>query len=226
LQDAVTPREALRLFASFYRDAARPGDLLRQFGLEEKADSRFGTLSAGQRQRLFLALAFVSQPRVVVLDEPTAGLDPKAQRELHQLITMQRDAGRTILLSTHDLEEADKLCDRLAIVDCGRIVVVDRPAHLIAASGLAARLLFQTVRPLAARQVEALAGIVTCESHGTGWTVETNDLSATVQALTRLVESENNGLLDLQMHQPSLEEVYLELTGHAWPGNEDGGTGR
>ena len=135
LQDTITPREALGLFAAFYPRRADPGKLLTQFGLEEKAGARFATLSGGQRQRLFLALALAGDPRILVLDEPTAGLDPAARHELHGLIVQQRREGRTVLLSTHDLEEAHSLCDRVAILDHGRIVADDSPAALIAAAG-------------------------------------------------------------------------------------------
>jgi ABC-2 type transport system ATP-binding protein len=141
LQDKITPRRALGLFASFYREAADVESLIERFGLVEKSDAAFGTLSGGQRQRLFLALAFVNNPRLVVLDEPTAGLDPKSRRDLHASIAGMRDSGRTVLLSTHDLEEARQLCDRIGIVDRGRIVALGRPDELIenfsAASGTA-----------------------------------------------------------------------------------------
>ena len=116
LQDKITPREALKLFASFYRAPAAIGELIEQFALAEKADAPFDSLSGGQRQRLFLALAFVNRPQIVVLDEPTAGLDPQARRELHQLIAGVRASGRTVLLSTHDLDEAHQLCDRIGIL--------------------------------------------------------------------------------------------------------------
>jgi len=141
LQDKITPRRALGLFASFYREAAGVEALIERFGLGEKSDSAFETLSGGQRQRLFLALAFVNNPGLVVLDEPTAGLDPKSRRELHDSIAGMRDAGRSVLLSTHDLDEAHRLCDRVGILDGGKIVALGRPGDLVAefaaASGIA-----------------------------------------------------------------------------------------
>jgi ABC-2 type transport system ATP-binding protein len=135
LQDKITPRQALKLFSSFYRHPARVPDLLARFGLAEKADSAFETLSSGQRQRIFLALAFVGNPTLVVLDEPTAGLDPRARRELHQSIRDMRTDGKTVLLSTHYLEEAHELCDRVAILHEGRVIAMDEPDALIAAVG-------------------------------------------------------------------------------------------
>lgn len=134
MQDTITPREALSLFASFYPRGADSGELLARFGLDEKADARFATLSGGQRQRLFLALALAGNPSVLILDEPTVGLDPTAKRELHGLILQARGECRTVLLSTHDLEEAHGLCDKVAIMDQGRIVADDSPSALVAAA--------------------------------------------------------------------------------------------
>ena len=122
LQDQITPREALRLFGAFYQDSVPPGELLERFDLVEKADARFETLSGGQRQRLALALAFVNRPEVLFLDEPASGLDPQARRDLHESIRGFRREGRAVLLTTHYIEEAHALCDRLAILDQGRIV--------------------------------------------------------------------------------------------------------
>jgi len=139
LPDAMTPRQALRLCGSFYRRAARPDDLIDRFQLREKADARYATLSGGQRQRLALALAFVGEPEVVILDEPTAGLDPSVRRELHALIASQRAAGRTLVFTTHHLEEARTLCDRVALLDRGRLVALDAPEALIAQSRPPAR---------------------------------------------------------------------------------------
>ena len=135
LQDKITPRQALKLYSSFYRDPARVSDLVERFGLAEKADSLFETLSSGQRQRLFLAMAFVGNPSLVVLDEPTAGLDPQARRDLHRSILGMRTEGKTVLLSTHYLEEAHRLCDRVGIIHEGRIVAMDAPDALVAAVG-------------------------------------------------------------------------------------------
>ena len=126
LQDKITPREALSLFGAFYRTASPPGELIERFGLGEKADAPFDTLSAGQRQRLALALAFVNRPELVFLDEPTTGLDARSRRELHAEIRGMRQGGHTVLLTTHDMAEAEALCDRVAVIDRGRIAAVGR----------------------------------------------------------------------------------------------------
>ena len=122
LQDKITPREALTLYGGFYATRSAPEPLLERFALIDKADAPFDTLSGGQRQRLALALAFVNFPEVVFLDEPTTGLDPQARRDLHGDIARMRADGHTVLLTTHNLDEAEQLCDRIAIVDHGRVI--------------------------------------------------------------------------------------------------------
>ena len=135
LQDKITPREALDLFASFYRAPLASDVLLQRFGLAEKANAAFETLSGGQKQRLVLALAFVGNPQALLLDEPTAGLDPQIRREVQGHIRAMKDDGRAILLSTHDMDEAEQLCDRIAVIARGRIVAVGTPQELMAGSG-------------------------------------------------------------------------------------------
>ena len=137
LQDKITPREALRLFTTFYArgHTIAPDALLARFGLTDKADARYDTLSGGQRQKLALALAFVNQPEVVLLDEPTVGLDVRARRELHAEIERMRRDGHAVLLTTHALDEAEKLCDRVAIIHRGEIVAAGSPRTLAAERG-------------------------------------------------------------------------------------------
>jgi ABC-2 type transport system ATP-binding protein len=137
LQDKITPREALALFASLYGRPADVAGLLTRFGLDEKADAAFDSLSGGQRQRVALALAFVNTPDVVILDEPTASLDPQMRRELHSHIRAMRDEGRAVLLTTHDMDEAEQLCDRIGVLSAGRIVAEGVPRDLVARSGAA-----------------------------------------------------------------------------------------
>jgi ABC-2 type transport system ATP-binding protein len=132
LQDKITPREALRLFGALYPERIEPAALLERFGLTAKGDVAVDTLSGGQRQRLALALAFVNRPAVVVLDEPTSGLDPQARRELHAHIAQLKRDGCTVLLTTHYLDEAERLCDRVAIIHQGRIVATGAPRDLVA----------------------------------------------------------------------------------------------
>ena len=217
LPDAMTPRQALRLCASFYARAARPEDLIRRFQLEEKADAKFATLSGGQRQRLALALAFINEPELVILDEPTAGLDPPARRELHALIAAQRSAGRTIIFSTHFLAEANALCDRVALIDRGVLVALDSPAALIAGSAAVPRVILRTDPHLERLDLETLAGVVRVTPAGgdgtRGWCLETTALNRTITGLGPLIDSRRASLLDLQIHRPTLDDVFAELTG-------------
>jgi ABC-2 type transport system ATP-binding protein len=131
LQDKISPREALDLFRSFYSRPLATDDLIARFGLREKQNAAYDTLSGGQKQRLALALAFVGDPQVFVLDEPTAGLDPQMRREVQDHIRAMKDAGRAVLLATHDMDEAERLCDRLAVIAGGRIVATGTPQELI-----------------------------------------------------------------------------------------------
>lgn len=135
LPDKITPREALDVFGTFYPAPVSSDVLLDRFGLREKQGGAYDTLSGGQKQRLALALAFVGDPQLLVLDEPTAGLDIQMRRELHDHIREIRATGRAVLLATHDMEEAAQLCDRIAVIAGGRVVATGTPAELIAGSG-------------------------------------------------------------------------------------------
>lgn len=216
LQDKITPRQALKLFGSFYANAAAPDELLERFNLSAKAGAPFDSLSSGQRQRLFLALAFVNQPAVLVLDEPTVGLDPQSRRELHELIASFKATGRSVLLSTHYLEEAHLLCDRVGILHEGRLLAVAPPAELIAGSRATPRLSFRTTRPIATDAIAALPGVLNHLAQAGGWSLGTRDINQTIRGLVQLLEPDGNEMLDLQIHRPSLEDVFLELTGRVW----------
>jgi ABC-2 type transport system ATP-binding protein len=214
LQDKITPREALRMFAAFYRKPASVEKLIERFSLKEKADARFETLSGGQRQRLALALAFLNEPRVVFLDEPTSGLDPQSRRELHQLILQMRSEGRSVLLTTHYIEEAQTLCDRIAIIDHGEVIAAGTPVELLAASRAIPRISFRTAQPVAESELRALPSVrdVASDSAST-YRLQTISATRGVLELVRLLESQSNELLDLQVQKPSLEDVFIELTG-------------
>src|SRR3954468_19205056 len=168
LQDKITPREALALFGSFYRDSAEPQHMLDRFSLAPKADATFDSLSGGQRQRLALALAFVNKPELVFLDEPTTGLDPQARRELHGAIAQMKRDGYTVLFTTHYLNEAEELCDRVAIIDRGRIVATGAPRELIAQSNALQTVTLVTTRPLEAARLAALPGVSALTSERDG----------------------------------------------------------
>ena len=216
LQDKITPREALGFYASFYRQPARIEDLIERFGLREKADAPFISLSGGQKQRLFLALAFVNNPSLVVLDEPTAGLDPQSRRELHRIIRELRAAGRTVLVSTHHIEEAEALCDRIGIMDRGCLVAVASPAELIARAKAPSHVTVKTALAIDPVAMRALVGVVDVQPLDNGWNLGTTEVRQTVVELMRLLETSRNDLLDLQIFRPTLEDVFIELTGRKW----------
>ncbi len=215
LQDKITPREALRLFGSFYANSASPQSLIDRFSLGEKADAAFDSLSGGQKQRLALALAFVNRPEVVFLDEPTTGLDPQSRRELHKLIQQVRSEGHTVVLTTHYIEEAEQLCDRIAIIDHGKVIASGTPRELIESSKSLPRIVIRATRPLEQSLLGALSAVreMAPVRDGEGWELRTTNVSQTAIELVQLVQRQENELLDLQVRKPSLEDVFIELTG-------------
>ncbi|SPE37716.1 Nod factor export ATP-binding protein I [Candidatus Sulfopaludibacter sp. SbA3] len=223
LQDKITPRQALDLFGSFYPQSFAGEELLQRFLLEDKADAPFATLSGGQRQRLFLALALINRPTLLVLDEPTAGLDPQTRRQLRILIQDMRAEGRTVLLSTHDLEEAAQLCDQVAIMDGGRLIAVAPPAELIARSTSLSRVIVRTAPPLPRALVDSLPHLLGAVYRDGGWVLDTPAPNRLLAGLVRRADEAGAELLDIQLRRPSLEDVFIELTGHSCSAGESGG---
>jgi ABC-2 type transport system ATP-binding protein len=213
LQDQITPREALALFGSFYRRRTPPDELLGRFSLTGKADARFSTLSGGQRQRLALALAFVNQPELVFLDEPTSGLDPQARRDLHGDILGMKAAGHTVLLTTHDLGEAEALCDRIAIIDRGRVIATGTPADLTARSGARQQVTIRAAAPLARETFAGIPGIEDLVVDGVEARFHTASLTRTLAAILGRVDDRGIAIVDLHVQKASLEDVFIELTG-------------
>jgi ABC-2 type transport system ATP-binding protein len=211
LPDQLTPAEALSLFGSLYGQKMAPTSLLDRFGLATLADRRFGSLSGGERQRLALALAFVNTPAVVVLDEPTNGLDAHSRRELHDEILRIKDEGRTVLLTTHDLAEAEKLCDRVAILDHGRLVAVGTPRELIARTSGHHRISVTTERALDGGALASLAGVSNIFTDGLTVRLSTSDNARTIRELLALLETEKIALIEIQSRRATLEEVFLSL---------------
>jgi ABC-2 type transport system ATP-binding protein len=216
LQDKITPSEALQFAASFYAKPADTASLLAQFNLTNKARAPFASLSSGQKQRLFLALALVNDPEILVLDEPTAGLDPHSRRELHQIIAGLRDAGKCVLLSTHNLEEASSLSDQIGILHDGRLIANATPAALIARASANPRVSFRTARPFDPARVAMFAGVSNHSQPSNSWRIDTTDVNQTISVLARELAATNNELLDLQILRPTLEDVFIELTGRTW----------
>lgn len=213
LQDHITTREALRLFGSFYRDDFDPRPLLDRFVLKDAADAAFRTLSGGQRQRLGLALAFVNDPELVFLDEPTAGLDPRSRRELHGEISRMKQQGCAVLLTTHYIEEAEALCDRVAIMDRGRLVATGAPRDLIAASRTAFSVLFRTTQPLDIDGLASVPGAADVVCTGAVSRLRTEDVNGTLSGLVALLDARGIELTELTVRKATLEDVFIELTG-------------
>lgn len=219
LPPKIRVREALELFGSFYRRRRPASELLRWAGLDELANRLYDTLSGGQKQRLALALALVNDPKLVILDEPTAGLDAHARRGLHELILRLKGEGKTVLLTTHYIEEAERLCDRVAILDRGELIALGKPQNLIAQSGEASRVEIVTNRPLAADMLRQLPAVTSTvgETSGDGQSITrlwTTDLTRTLPALLELLRHQQTTLLYLSIARPTLEDVFVRLTGH------------
>jgi ABC-2 type transport system ATP-binding protein len=215
LQESNLPQrikvwEALDLFASFYPRAADWRSLVGEVGLDEKRNAIFSQLSGGQKQRLFVVLALVHGPELVFLDELTTGLDPQARRAIWDLVRRIRDQGKTVFMTTHFMEEAEKLCDRVAILDHGQIIALDSPAQLIRNLAADSRVVFETEEPLDASFLKDLGTRVECDGnravvHGPGDRI--------VGAVVRALEAHGCRFRDLHTEQPNLEDVFLALTG-------------
>jgi ABC-2 type transport system ATP-binding protein len=212
LQDKITPREALVLFGALYRDADAPEPLLERFALTEKADAAFDTLSGGQRQRLALALAFVNRPELVVLDEPTSGLDPQARRDLHDAILGMKRDGHTVLLTTHQLAEAETLCDRIAIIDRGAVIASDTPRAIIARSQALQSVHLVTSSPVDRDALAQLPDVRDIDGDGCDLRLRTTHASRTLAALTARLEAVGVEIVELHVQKATLEDVFLELT--------------
>ena len=208
----LTVREAVELYASFYREPADGDRLLEMLGLAAKRDTRYAKLSGGQKQRLSVALALIGQPRIAVLDELTTGLDPQARRDVWALIEQIRAGGVTVVLVTHFLEEAERLCDRIAVIDSGSVVAMDTPAGLASATDDEQRIRFQPSVPIREEQLASLPGVRSVEVHGRQVVVTGigDVLGTVIAALAR----QNVVAGQLRVDQTSLEDAFVALTSH------------
>jgi ABC-2 type transport system ATP-binding protein len=213
LPDKIRVEEALALFASFYRESASVVMLLERFGLVEKRRTFFEKLSGGQKQRLALALAMVSNPELVLLDEPTVGLDAQLRRDIYALIERFREERRTVLLTTHYIEEAERLCDRVAIIDHGQLIALGTPRELVDRSGKGTRIELALAKPVPLDHLKQLDAVVDCREVDGRYFLHAQPAAVAVPALVRFLEAEGNALLDLHIAQPTLEDVFVEMTG-------------
>jgi len=213
LPDKLRVGEALRLFAGFYKRTRNADDLLRRFGLEEKRNAFYNQLSGGQKQRLALAMALVNDPRVLFLDEPTAGLDPQVRREIYDIIEELKREKKTIVLTTHYIEEAEKLCDRVAIVDHGKVIATGTPRELKERSANTTRIEVRLAKPVLNGVLKNLDGVVDARQLDDVYVLHCQKTAPAIVALVKHLEAENNELVSLEIATPSLEDVFIELTG-------------
>src|SRR5712672_198134 len=213
LPDKMRVHEALDLFGSFYPRRRGTAELLKRFGLEEKRNAFYSQLSGGQKQRLALAMALVNDPRVVFLDEPTAGLDPQVRREIYDIIEELRRDNKTIVLTTHYIEEAERLCDRVAIVDHGKVIACGSPRELKQRSGGNTRIEVKLARPAANGTLKNLEGVVDVREVDGTYVLHTQRPPQAIVSLVKHLEAEGNELVSLEIATPSLEDVFIEMTG-------------
>ncbi|HLR95344.1 MAG TPA: ABC transporter ATP-binding protein [Jiangellaceae bacterium] len=210
LPEKLKVTEALTLYATLYDNPADPDELIERMGLEKARDTAYGKLSGGQKQRLSIALALIGNPKVAILDELTTGLDPQARRETWSLIEQVRDSGVTIILVSHFMDEAERLCDRLAVIDSGRVVAVDTPTGLVGQIQSGQQIVFHTPAPLSQQAVAELQQLGRVETQGTQIIVDGGDglLLGVATTLDR------HGVVpsSLRTGQGNLEDAFIALT--------------
>jgi len=213
LPDKLRVMEALRLFAGFYKRRRSPEDLLKRFGLEEKRNTFYSQLSGGQKQRLALAMALVNDPKVLFFDEPTAGLDPQVRREIYDIIEELKRDKKTIVMTTHYIEEAEHLCDRVAIVDHGKVIALGTPRDLKSHSGGTTRIEVRLSQPASNGALSTLEGVTDVRELDGAYVLHSRKPPKTIVDLVKHLEGNANELVSLEIASPSLEDVFIELTG-------------
>jgi len=213
LPEKMTAGEALELYAAFYPEPADWRRLADELGLAGKLTTRFGKLSGGQKQRLSIALALIGNPDIAILDELTTGLDPQARRDTWDLVESVRDRGVTVLLVTHFMEEAERLCDRVALIDAGTVVALDTPSGLIAGVSAEQRIRFRPSVPLDDALLTGLAEVREVRRHGTQ--LEVIGEGNLLHAVTATLAAHQIIANDLRVEQASLDDAFVRLTGRA-----------
>src|SRR3954464_8049289 len=218
LAEKLTVEETVRLFRSFYRRGRTVDDVIRLVQLDEKRRGRVGKLSGGQKQRLALACSVVGDPELLFLDEPTTGLDPQSRRQLWELVEEFKATGRTILLTTHYMDEAERLCDRVAIVDHGKVIALGTPRDLIASLGVEHVVEFAASdgeRAELHAALRAVGGVraVRAAAAGGGLSLTVTELHRTLPALLALLQRRELELSSLTTHHATLDDVFVSLTG-------------
>lgn len=213
LAEKITVIETLRLFRSFYRNGPDPDDLLRDLSLDEKRNARVGKLSGGQKQRLAVACALVGEPDILFLDEPTTGLDPQSRLQLWEVVQRFRERGGTVLLTTHYMEEAERLCDRIAIVDHGKRIALGTPQDLIAQLDAKNIIEFTSTPALEEKDVCAILDCHGVTRRGDRWQLRVDSLAVSVPILLNAIDARGARLDSLSTHAATLEDLFVTLTG-------------
>jgi ABC-2 type transport system ATP-binding protein len=215
LSEKLKVGETLTLFRSFYRRGLTPEEAIRSVSLEEKINARVGQLSGGQKQRLAVACALIGDPELLFLDEPTTGLDPQARRQLWDIIRSFGDAGRTVLLTTHYMDEAERLCDRIAIVDQGRVIALGNPRELIASLGGNHMLEFSLLNGGAADEawLRTLPAVTATRREANHFVLSVTEPHVALPALLHGLQSQGLEMASLSTRHASLEDVFVSLTG-------------
>ena len=215
LPERLTVHEILALFRSFYLEGSDPGEVIDAVDLGEKADSWAGKLSGGQRQRLAVACALVGNPELLFLDEPTTGLDPQSRRQLWGVIRKMREQGRTTLITTHYMDEAERLCDRVAVIDHGKVIALGSPVELISSIGGEHVVEFALANgeSLEEDRLALLPGVREIRKEAGGFALTATKPHVTIPALLDLLQADGHELARLTTRQASLEDVFVHLTG-------------
>jgi ABC-2 type transport system ATP-binding protein len=215
LQKRIKVWEAVDLWASLYQKKAIDGEhLLGQLGLTDKRDAWFMNLSGGQKQRLFIALALINDPQVVFLDELTTGLDPQSRRAIWDLVRGIRERGKTVFLTTHLMEEAERLCDRVAIIEHGRVIDIGRPESLVSRHCPERTVVLATANPLAEERFRAIPGVEAVTRTDSRFTIRGRGDDLVTEIIHCLSENHIR-VSDFRTILPNLEDVFLKLTGHS-----------
>lgn len=213
LAEKVTVAETIRLFRSFYQRGHSVDEVIKTVALEEKRNARVGKLSGGQKQRLAVACALVSDPELLFLDEPTTGLDPQARLSLWDIVEKFRAGGGTILLTTHYMEEATRLCDRVAIMDHGKVIALGTPAELIESLGADQIIEFSVTQELGEDPLTRLPAVNHLHKRGDVYALTVSEIGVALPALLAEIKRQQSELVTLTTHQATLEDVFVSLTG-------------